>query len=173
MPSCQFRDANRQPGPDIGWALSLAMAIFAFLALLFDGPAIQNDTASPPDSTSNNGDGFGNYAFVGAPTPNDLVDILYVYGRWVFDSLHQPAGSNELHPVHFTINVGTASQNDIQNGKWPANLVGMKDALDKQFNLILAPSTLKLQAAPENQWSFHPLLDGCQGSASYAPPSPK
>jgi hypothetical protein len=157
--------------PVIGWALSLALAIFAFLALLFDGPAIQSDTATPPDSTANSKDGFGNYAFVDAPTPNDLVDILYVYGRWVFDSLHQPAGSNELHPVHFTIKVTAASQVDIQNGNWPAILVGLKAELDQQYNLILQPATLKLQAAPENQWSFHPLLDGCQGSASYAPPS--
>ena len=161
--------------PVVGWALSLALAIFAFLALLFDGPIIQSNTATPPGSTSSGGDGWGNYAFVNAPTPNDLVDILYVYGRWVFDLLHQPGGSNELHPVHFTIKVCAASQTDIQNGNWPAHLAGLQAKLDAQyqtnFGVTTLPVTLKLQAAAENQWSLHPLLDGCQGSVSFAPPA--
>jgi len=37
--------------------------------------------------------------------------------------------------------------------------------------LILAPPTLKLQSAPEFQWFLHPLIDGCQGQTSYAPPA--
>lgn len=159
--------------PVVGWAISLVLAILAFLALLFGGPAIQANQAGPPNPAGSpqGGDGWGGFAYVDAPYGDSLVDIVYVYGRWVFDSLHQPSGSNELHPVHFVIKVEQASQTDLANGNWPADLVGMKAKLDKQYTLILAPSTLKLQAKPEFQWSLHPLLDGCQGQTSYAPPS--
>jgi len=159
--------------PVIGWAVSLILALFAFLALLFDGPAIQSDTAGPPNppGSPSGGDGWGGYAYVDTPFADSMVDIVYVYGRWVFDSLHQPAGSNELHPVHFVIKVDQVSQSDLANGNWPADLDGKKAALDKQYTLILAPPTLKLLDAADLQWSLHPLIDGCQGATSYAPPS--
>ena len=79
--------------PVIGWILSWILSILAFLALLFGGPVIQHNDASPP-SGGGWGGAFNPYEAAGGP--DGIVDIAYVFGRWVYDSLHD--GSDELHP---------------------------------------------------------------------------
>ena len=159
--------------PPIGTAISIFLLLLALLALLFGGPAIQNDDAGPPNppGSPQGGDGWGGYAYVDAPTTGSLVDLVYVCGRWVFDSLHQPVGSNELHPVHYIVKVGSVPMGGLTTGDWGIDLESMKTKLDQQYSIINMPSTVNIQSKPENQWSLHPLIDGCQGQASYAPPA--
>jgi hypothetical protein len=153
--------------PIIGPALSWILSILAFLAFLFGGAAITHDDASPPS-----GGGWGGKfnPYDGAGKPTDVVDLAYVYGRWVYDSLHD--GWNELHPLHFMIKIGQTTQGELAGGNWPPDLGDTQTKLDGQFNTINSPGTAQTQAEPQNQWTLHPLLDGCLGSVKYPDPPP-
>jgi hypothetical protein len=153
--------------PVIGSILSWILSLLAFLAFLFGGAAITHDDASPPA-----GGGWGGKfnPYDGAGKATDVVDLAYVFGRWVYDSLH--SGWNELHPLHFMIKIGQATQGDLAGGKWPPDLGDTQKRLDDQFKVINTPATAKTQAQPENQWTLHPLLDGCLGRTPYPEPPP-
>jgi hypothetical protein len=153
--------------PIIGPALCWILSILALLALLFGGPIIQHDVASPP-TDGGWGGSFNTYS--GSASPDSLVDIAYCYGRWVYDSLH--TGWNELHPLHFMIKIGTTSQGVLANGTWPDGLGDTKAKYDAQFKVINMPSSSQTQSQPENTWGLHPLLDGCQGSVLSPSPPP-
>ena len=73
--------------PVVGPILSVILILLALLALLIGAPAITHDVASPPS------DGFGGTFNPYDPTknPKDPVDIAYVFGRWVYESLHTGA----------------------------------------------------------------------------------
>jgi hypothetical protein len=157
--------------PVVGWIYAAFLMLLAFLLMLFGGPDIQDQLAGPPDPNPSGGDGWGGFPYLTAPSGDSMVDILFVYGRWVFDSLHQPSGSNEIHPVMFVNKVGSISKQDLSNGNWSLPLVGCRAWLDAAYDVILAPSTAGIQSLPEFQFTLHPLLDGCQGSTSYAPPT--
>jgi hypothetical protein len=154
--------------PVIGTALAWILALLAFLAFLIGGAVIQHNDASPPP-----GGGWG-----GSFNPYDeagkadaLVDLAYVYGRWVYDSLH--SGWNELHPLHFMIKIGQAKQGDLSAGTWPPDLGNTQATLDAQFVAINMQGTRTAQAQPEHQYTLHPLLDGCIGEAPYPDPPPQ
>lgn len=153
--------------PVIGPILSWILSILAFLAFLFGGAAITHDDASPP---SDGGWGGKFNPYDGAGKPTDTVDLAYVFGRWVYDSLH--SGWNELHPLHFMIKVGQATQGDLAGGNWPPDLGDMQKWYDDQFKVINSPTTAQTQSEPENQWTLHPLLDGCRGKTPYPNPPP-
>jgi len=158
--------------PVFGWIISLVLFLIALLVLLFGGAAAQHDLASPQGSTNHGKDGWGGYSFATAPTGDSMVDIVYVYGRWVFDSLHQPAGSNEIHPVMWVNRVTQVSKTDLSYGNWPSLPIDdVKAKFDTYYAQILAPSTKTIQSAPEFKFTIHPVIDGCQGSTSYAPPA--
>jgi hypothetical protein len=159
--------------PPIGTAIALILMLIALLVLLFGGPVIQNEDAEPPNPSGSpqGGDGWGGYAYGDAPLSNSPVDLVYVLGRWVFDSLHQPSGSNELHPVHYVVKVGTAPMSGLTTGDWGIDLGSMKTKYDDKYAAINAPDTVHIQSKPELQFSLHPLLDGCLGSTFYAPPN--
>jgi hypothetical protein len=90
-----------------------------------------------------------------------LVDIVYVFGRWVYDSLH--SGWIELHPVHFLIKIGQATQGDLSGGNWPGDVGDKQQHYDEMFAVIGSSSAAVTQAEPQNQWDLHPLIDGRLG----------
>jgi len=112
---------------------------FPLLALLIGGPAITHDDASPP-SGGGWGGSFNPYETAG--DPSGLVDLAYVFGRWVYDSLHKGAESNELHPVHYMIKIGQATQGDLSVGLWPPDLGTVQQRYDAQFGVINSPGTI-------------------------------
>lgn len=154
--------------PVIGSALAWILSILAFLAFLIGGGAITHDDASPPTGGGWGGS-FNPYDTAGGP--NGIVDLAYVYGRWVYDSLHD--GWNELHPLHYMLKIGEATQGDLGNGKWPADLGDKQKRYDGFYAGINAPGAPATQAEPPNQWTVHPVLDGCEGPTPYPEPDPQ
>ena len=160
--------------PGLSWFLILLALILSLIA----GPIIQNQQGQAPPAG-----GFGGSlnAYNYDQNPSALVDIVYCYGRWVYDSLH--SGWNEFHPLHFMIKVragtltpgapATMTQAQLATGSWPSNLGAIKSRYDAQFKLIFTPETAATQQQPQNGWVLHPLLDGCIGNAPYQePPAP-
>jgi hypothetical protein len=145
------------------------MIALALLAFLFGVPAITGDDAAPP-STGEWGGTFNPYETAG--DPNGFVDLAYVFGSWVYDSLHTGRESNELHPVHYMVKIGEATQGDLSAGIWPQEFGEIKLKYDQQFGVINSPGTIEIQAQPQNQWTVHPLLDGCLGAVPYPDPPP-
>ncbi|SRR6266436_510483 len=85
------------------------------------------------------------------------ADILYVQGTWVYDPLHE--GWNEIHPVTFCSKVGTwdGDWDDYNCTGTPGIILRLRNALEE----ARADETIANQKLPENQWRFHPDLDGC------------
>lgn len=142
------------PGP-IGWIAAGILALLALLAALIGGAVGVGDPGSPADVD-------------GAPTEIHQSDdkglgsdLLYVRGRWVFDSLH--TGWNELHPIKVCTQVGR------WDGAWPADTADLKDRLDAAFDAAERPDVVVRQQRPEHQWRVHPLVDGCDRSTEPAP----
>ena len=155
--------------PVVGPILSWILVALALLAFLIGGPAITHSDASPP----NIGGWGGSFnPFLPTNDPDTLVDLAYVFGRWVYDSFHQNAESNELHPVHYMIRLCQAKQGDLSQGIWPQDLGDLQAKYDAQFGVINSPITIEIQKQPHNQWMVHPLLDGCLGAAPYPEPPP-
>lgn len=71
--------------PVVGPILSWILTALALLAFLIGVPAITHDDASPP---SGGGWGGSFYPNETVGDPKGLVDFAYVFGRWVYDSLH-------------------------------------------------------------------------------------
>ena len=141
--------------PVIGWIVGIVLAILAFLAALIGGLVGLGDTADPSDVE-------------GAPTeihqPDDQglgADLLYVRGRWVFDSLHE--GWNELHPIKACTRVGSWT------GAWPADTVAVKNRLDEAFDAAERDDVVGRQQQPEHRWTVHPAVDGCPRSMEPPP----
>jgi hypothetical protein len=141
--------------PGIGWVVGGILALLALLAALLGGFVGIGDPGSPGDVE-------------GAPTeitqPDDHglgSDLLYVRGRWVFDSLH--TGWNELHPIKACTLVGS------WEGAWPADTVDLKDRLDEAFEAAERDDVKERQKRPEHQWHVHPLVDGCDLSTEPPP----
>jgi hypothetical protein len=157
-------------GP-LGWLLALLIIAGALLAqALASAPAAatagagflagESDVASPSADDPN----------IGIIYPG--VDILVVMGRWVYDSAH--SGWNELHPVLHCQKIARAQ--DLASGNpWtglpqfsPANLdatlnqqtperVGWCPLITEAGD----PQTQTNQQLPQNQWTIHPVIDGC------------
>jgi hypothetical protein len=152
--------------PIVGPVLSWILVILGLLGFLGGVSAITHDDASPPG-----GDWGGSFnSYDQAKNPKDPVDIAYVFGRWVYDSLH--TGGNELHPVHYMIKMGQTTQGDLAAGNWPPDLGDTQLKYDAQFEVINSPSTIQIQGEPQNSWTVHPLLDGCEASMPYPEPPP-
>jgi hypothetical protein len=123
-------------------------------------------------------------ALVGGGTigPKDRV---IVRGSWVYDSGHQ--GWNEIHALHIVQRVDwvpndpTAfkdflhrwcdrlAETPINEGAPRGGLGGV--GVSKPQDVPAAELTLAAQGRPENQWEFHPLVDGCQ-PGDQPPPGP-
>jgi hypothetical protein len=161
--------------PGVGWLLSAILAALAILLMFLGAYSAQNDKASaPPDGPDGQWGGIM-HPYV---AHEKFVDIGYAYGRWVYDSFHNytsspPGGWNELHPLHFILKIGEAPRGRIAEGNWPTDLGERRAKYDAQFAEITAPGSAALQAEPQNQWTLHPLLDGCQAGGGYPMPPPR
>jgi len=159
----------------LSWLSWLLILLAEILSLFIGGPVIQHQVASSP-TDGDTGDAINMFD---PANPTGQVDILYAYGRWVYDSLHNsdtpPHASNEFHPLHFVIFIEkNVPQSRLAAGNWPTNLEAVKATYDTLFSVINSPSTAATQALPENRWVWHPLLDGCQGMVDHSPsPIPK
>jgi hypothetical protein len=100
----------------------------------------------------------------GALTTGDRVIVT---GRWSYDAGH--AGSNELHPVKTIQKIGDEAYESTDFAglydRWcsrvqevpPYDGPGVRpDGMTEQ-----QASVYENQLAPEQQWVFHPLIDGC------------
>jgi hypothetical protein len=155
--------------PVVGPILSWILIALALLAFLIGSPAITHADATPPSS----GWGGSVNPFDPANAPEALVEPIYVFGRWVYDSFHTGKESNELHPVHYICKIKpSAKQGDLSNGIWPPDLGEIQQRYDAQFGVINSPTTIEIQKQPQNQWHVHPLLDGCLSGTPYPDPPP-
>jgi hypothetical protein len=154
--------------PIIGWIACTILSIVAGVVTLVGAVNALNDVGNPGDVNPM----FNSSPIHAANTPDgDGADILVVRGTWVYDSAH--SGWNEIHPIKQCCRIGTMINqqwSEIQIAKneyisitdvqaWVAGWCGALLA-------VVSPPTLIAQAQPENQWSIHPLIDGCQ------PPGP-
>lgn len=141
--------------PPFGIIVAAILALLAFLAALFGSLFGAGDTASPSDV-----DGAPTEILQPDPTTGLGADLLYVHGRWVFDSLHE--GWNELHPIKVCTKVGS------WNGAWPGDIVDVQKRLDDAFTVAERADVVGRQQKPEHQWKIHPLIDGCLSSGLHA-----
>jgi hypothetical protein len=160
--------------PVFGWIACIILSAAAATVTLFGAVSALNDTGNPQDVNSNIS------SFHCAQTPDAYgADIVVVRGTWVYDSAHQ--GWNEVHPVKqcqkigimmhegwTTINVGTDTSpmpyfigDDV--GTYVASWCDL-------MATVTLPGTVASQQLPENEWTFHPVIDGCQPTS--APPTP-
>ena len=134
--------------PPWGIVVAAILAFLAFLAALIGGLLGAGDQGAPGDVK-------------GSPTElhdNDKdtglgADLLYVYGTWVFDSLHE--GWNEIHPIKKCTKVGT------WNGAWPADTEDVQKRLDAGFDTARDPAVVGRQDEERYKWKIHPFVDGC------------
>jgi hypothetical protein len=139
--------------PVIGWIACLILSLIA-LAIIGIGMLIAQTDSSPDVTVSG-----------GVIHPGQ--DVLFVMGRWILDSAH--TGWNELHPVISAQKVGTVSHTNVVTGNpWTGteflDPVRLKIKLDSMCGLTHeagSAQTVSDQAQPQNQWTIHPLIDGC------------
>lgn len=143
------------PIPIIGWVVCLVLTLIA-LAIATVGAVLGlTDNSAKTQATTQAGD------------IQPLKSILFVMGKWVYDTGH--SGWNELHPVLFCQIIDCISQDDLNNGlTWEnfpkyslANIENTVAGLCALAHGQLAPQTPILQAQPQNSWTLHPLVDGC------------
>ena len=72
--------------PGVGTLISILLMLLAIIAMAIAGHAIMSDQATPP---TDGGWGGSFNAYENAGSDGDLVDIAYVFGRWVYDSRHR------------------------------------------------------------------------------------
>lgn len=139
------------------WPLAVFLAIAALLGLIIG--AIAAGLVRPGDPEDVNPD-------IGTLHTNDSAgedgrgrgaDIVYVFGTWVHDALHD--GWNEIHPIKVCTKV---------NGTWDGDWLDVApDVILRArhgFDVAQADETRTNQALPEHQWEVHPVLDGCSSS---------
>ena len=149
--------------PIIGW-------IACFIAMLVTAPilavaiAIAWENATDGDQADTRIDGGGKL---------ELGDLIVITGRWVYDAGHQ--GWNELHPVK-TIQKVCEVADDYQTDfsgwrdRWCGAIAQCPpyQGAGQRPTEMTAPQTetYERQTQPENQWIFHPSVDGCAPSPS-------
>lgn len=132
--------------PPWGHIVAAILALLAFLAGLIGYLVGDHDYTDPGDGAipaeihQPDGQGFGS-------------DLLYVSGRWVFDSFHE--GWNELHPIKVCTPLGT------WNGAWPTDTDDRKKRADDGFTAAGDPATKANQDDQHWRWTIHPYVDGC------------
>ncbi len=146
--------------PVIGWLACLIISlIFAAIAggILAMGMAnALKDTGNPADASEH----LGNL--------EQGTDLLAVRGSWVFDTAHE--GWNEIHPIKHCQRIGK------WEGSWEKAFDTIRDKVPAGTQVDAAlyakfwceaiasagsPLTHGEQAKPQNQWTIHPVIDGC------------
>lgn len=132
--------------------IDLILAIFVFIAGAVGG--IVSKFVRPGSPSDANKD---------VPTLHKGVDVVYLQGTWVYDSLHE--GWNEIHPIKRCCLVGcwkgdwTDIECNEESEPTPPDIILLR--LRKGFQEAQTAETLANQTLPEHQWQFHPDLDGC------------
>ena len=157
--------------PYIGWIIcaiiAIAWVVSAVLAAASAGAAAGGLAAGWSDDSAD----MDVNANLGVIHPGS--DVVFVLGRWVYDSAH--SGWNELHPVLFCQKINSVSNSDLVAGTPWASIPSLQAAniqttLQQHCGLAttaIATATITAQAQPENGWVLHPLVDGC------TPPPPR
>jgi hypothetical protein len=143
--------------PVIGWiACAIAAALLVIAAAAFIAAIVHGnlDAGSPSDVDPSLG---------GEMHQNDCsgmgADLVVVSGEWVFDSLHE--GWNEIHPIRQCQKIGK------WNGVWPwPDPQAERDIWCAAIRSASSPLTVDNQRKPENQWTLHPSVDGCEPEGS-------
>jgi hypothetical protein len=143
--------------PVFGWIACLILNLIAAAITLTGIGVALGDTASPNDVDPNLGE-----LHVNDPTGRG-ADILVVRGTWVYDSAHE--GWNEIHPIKHCQRIGT------YDGNWSGyGAEGLRDSWCEAVGKASDPLTVANQQQPENTWTIHPLIDGCQPDDGGEPP---
>lgn len=141
--------------PGVGWLLAVILGLIAAIFAALGGIIVGLfDNASPDRDDPSLG------------TIHPGKDVLFVLGRWIYDSAH--TGWNELHPVLHCQKIGTVT--DIED-PWTgqdefsdeAKLIALRDDLCALAKDAKSPQTQQQQAESSNDWSVHPSVDGCSG----------
>jgi hypothetical protein len=136
--------------PIIGWVACLILNVIAGVITLAGIAAALSDTANPNDLGTNLGE-----LNMNDPTGRG-ADIVVVQGAWVYDSAHE--GWNEIHPIKHCQRIGTYNGNWAEYGDGKA----LRDSWCEAVAQASDPLTTQNQQNPENQWTIHPVIDGCQ-----------
>jgi len=135
--------------PILGWVACAILGAIAAVITIAGIIAALNDRGNPSDVNPDLGTELhvNDYTRVGA-------DLLVVKGEWVYDSAHE--GWNELHPIRHCQRIGQ------WNGFWSWDTKFARDHWCTALDDADKDSTHDNQAKPENQWTVHPVIDGCQ-----------
>lgn len=153
--------------PIIGWiacAIVAAVAAVALVVLLLAG-WLGADDGDPSKHAVNPGDGD-------LHTPDATGaggDYVVIKGDWVYDAGH--SGWNEIHPARSVQKISGAPY--WQTGSSEEALRNFKLVYDDWCRHVGEASsalTRDEQKKPENQWTFHPDVDGCEPQGQPAPP---
>ena len=72
-------------------------------------------------------------------------------------------GWNEIHPIKHCQRIGTWS------GGWNIDAKIARDHWCEAVGTVSSPLTRDNQQRPENQWTIHPVIDGCAPSDENKP----
>jgi hypothetical protein len=153
--------------PIIGWIACFVVAL-AMAPILTIAIAAAWANAIDGDQADDRIDGGGTL---------NLGDMIVVTGRWAYDAAHQ--GWNELHPVK-TIQLVTNAPDgsDADFTAWYDRWCGAiaqtppYEGAGQRPTGMTAPQavTYENQTEPQNQWIFHPMVDGCLPPPPQPPP---
>lgn len=104
-------------------------------------------------------------------------DIVFVKGRWIYDSLHD--GWNEIHAVHACQKIGKlsvamdSSAEELTKQQIWGTIIGSPPIDGAHLDVVLrqwCQAAKDANAAeeggnrndPKNDWQIHPSVDGCQ-----------
>ncbi|GBE13569.1 hypothetical protein BMS3Bbin14_01068 [bacterium BMS3Bbin14] len=136
--------------PVIGWiacAIGVALTVASVIMIIAGLAHALSDAASPGDVAPS----LGGSLHWGCNGQN--ADIVVVSGTWVYDSLHK--GWNEIHPVKHLQRIAKWS------GSWPWTAQDAVKQWCQAIDSAKSPLTQGNQQKPENQWTIHPEIDGC------------
>ena len=131
--------------PPWGYVVAAILALLAFLAGLIGYLVGDHDYTDPGDGAIP--------AEIHQPDNQGLgQDLLYISGRWVFDSFHE--GWNEIH------HQGVHAHRNLER-RWPTDTDDRKKHADAGFDGVNDPQTKANQDDKRWRWEIHPYIDGC------------
>ena len=114
----------------------------------------------PADAAKNPGDGN----LHAASNTGAGGDYVVITGDWVYDAGHD--GWNEFHPAKSVQKIPNAPY--WQEGGSKTDVDNFKTVLAQwcgAIAVVVLPGVQDAQKQPENRWTLHPDVDGCQPSS--------